>query len=687
VEGILLQGALEKKSPGIHGRWNAYDGFLTVDAFGYCKPGHHKVSDSISLLEIDYISLGTHDGEEDSAVRVSLKANRRASSFGQTRGRSNGLPCATAEGSAPTAVPGLESDYKAIHEQAKRLTPPSEGSSCGAVIGNLHDSGSFNLRSGGWGAGVFSTAPAPPTTTEGSMAASTRRVQKLRRIATQRAQNPKKSGAVPAVAVGNAPLVSGTEQSVPCFHLHTSSHGEYSGRVFSFRCSQETDLDCWVACIYHTSDEAKERDFRANSSHFRRLQRWMQAAYASNLFQFTIVSLIVANFFVNVVEAETIPQGDDRIPYDVLDKVFTWIFLAELIFNMTANWFWTFWTSGWNMLDVLVVVVSLVSLVMEMGDPDSSPIPAVKIIRVLRAFRVVRVFKRLTSLRMIVLALGASMVPVANTFFVLLLATAIYAILGVGIFSDFEEFQNFSMAFFTMFQSVTGDGWASDIARPMMEQRSPTGFEPGIAAFFLSYILIVMIVLVNIVLAVLLDEFLKTAEQNKLEMATAKQAQDHAGGMFGPLDPVLHHLAAFQSSEDLSVRIESLFSLLDQDGGGTIAFDEFAAGLRRLKTTPVIKISQDDFQDITLGLKLCGPQGDLTREQFQVVMRHQVRLYVQRLATKAMATLHSMAGGAGGNDIVIFVLKFAPPCLQSALPALCGCPCGTQPARVRCASA
>ena len=42
--------------------------------------------------------------------------------------------------------------------------------------------------------------------------------------------------------------------------------------------------------------------------------------------------------------------------------------------------------------------------------------------------------------------------------------------------------------------------------------RDETGeciFDFAVAAFFLSYILIVMIVVVNIVLAVLLDEFLK----------------------------------------------------------------------------------------------------------------------------------------------------------------------------------
>ena len=47
-------------------------------------------------------------------------------------------------------------------------------------------------------------------------------------------------------------------------------------------------------------------------------------------------------------------------------------------------------------------------------------------------------------------------------------------------------------------------------------------FDLTVATFFLSYILIVMIVVVNIVLAVLLDEFLKAAEEEKTVTPNAR---------------------------------------------------------------------------------------------------------------------------------------------------------------------
>lgn len=52
---------------------------------------------------------------------------------------------------------------------------------------------------------------------------------------------------------------------------------------------------------------------------------------------------------------------------------------------------------------------------------------------------------------------------------------------------------------------MTGDGWATDVARPMFFKEG-VEYHPGVATFFVTYMLLVFLVLVNIVLAVLLDE-------------------------------------------------------------------------------------------------------------------------------------------------------------------------------------
>ena len=87
--------------------------------------------------------------------------------------------------------------------------------------------------------------------------------------------------------------------------------------------------------------------------------------------------------------------------------------------NLFAHWLRPFLGSGWSLLDAAVVLLSLVAL-----GPVSIP---VTVVRLLRVFRVVRLFGRLRALRKMVSALSASVVPMANAFFILFIIASICA--------------------------------------------------------------------------------------------------------------------------------------------------------------------------------------------------------------------------------------------------------------------
>jgi hypothetical protein len=60
-----------------------------------------------------------------------------------------------------------------------------------------------------------------------------------------------------------------------------------------------------------------------------------------------------------------------------------------------------------------------------------------------------------------------------------------------------------------MFQVLSGDGWASDIARPLFTKKEAHGIvsyatDTSVAFYFVSYILINSIMMLNVVVAVLL---------------------------------------------------------------------------------------------------------------------------------------------------------------------------------------
>ena len=168
----------------------------------------------------------------------------------------------------------------------------------------------------------------------------------------------------------------------------------------------------------------------------------------TTIYQFLVIMAIISNFLCNIVEAQLnpIPEGSFREKqFMVIDLFFISFFCVELALNMGAHWFWEFWEDKANWLDTLVVLLSVIGIFTSGGS-------AFTVIRIMRVFRVLRVFKRLASVRLILKALASAVVPVSNAFFIMLLATTIWAILGVNLFDKRSPqfFGNFGAAFFSV---------------------------------------------------------------------------------------------------------------------------------------------------------------------------------------------------------------------------------------------
>ena len=182
----------------------------------------------------------------------------------------------------------------------------------------------------------------------------------------------------------------------------------------------------------------------------------------------------------------------------------------------------------------------------------------IKVLRLLRTFRVFRLFKRVPSLRQILIALNLSIPPMMNAFALVCLVTCIYSIMAVSFFSSFwpEYFGDFFTTMFTMFQILTGDDWAY-ISRQLI---AITGNGPGVAIFFVSYQLLVSFVLVNVVIAVLLDEFARAATKStSLQMERHKVKEKAPVHDRCPLTIIAKDLCTYHDVDDLEKRITFLF--------------------------------------------------------------------------------------------------------------------------------
>ena len=99
--------------------------------------------------------------------------------------------------------------------------------------------------------------------------------------------------------------------------------------------------------------------------------------------------------------------------------------------------------------------------------------------------------------------------------------------------------------------------------------------------------------LINIVVAVLLDEFLNTMGQLRAQEEAQVAFQRASEADKDPLDPLYQVLVHYRTPRELTVHIRGLYNRLDIDCNGRLSYDEVVRGFRNLpvfKTTGVVNV-------------------------------------------------------------------------------------------------
>ncbi|KAM6897634.1 sodium channel protein type 4 subunit alpha A [Xenentodon cancila] len=122
-----------------------------------------------------------------------------------------------------------------------------------------------------------------------------------------------------------------------------------------------------------------------------------------------------------------------KIILEFADKIFTYIFVIEMLLKWVAYGFKTYFTNAWCWLDFFIVDISLISLVANwMGYSDLGPI---KSLRTLRALRPLRALSRFEGMRVVVNALVGAIPSIFNVLLVCLIFWLIFSIMGVNLFA------------------------------------------------------------------------------------------------------------------------------------------------------------------------------------------------------------------------------------------------------------
>merc|ERR1719162_3992 len=149
----------------------------------------------------------------------------------------------------------------------------------------------------------------------------------------------------------------------------------------------------------------------------------------------------------------------------------------------------------------------------------------VRVLGLLRLLRVIRNYRSLKELRLIMQGLTGSLVMLMWTVLVLvvfLYVSSVFTTSAIGRSDDFDNFKKLTngwdhdelfgsvgRSMRTLLQCMTRDSWASDVTRYVIAQQWYMGF------FFLAFMMVSTYGLLNLVIAVIVEQTLTAASSNK----------------------------------------------------------------------------------------------------------------------------------------------------------------------------
>lgn len=216
-----------------------------------------------------------------------------------------------------------------------------------------------------------------------------------------------------------------------------------------------------------------------------------------------------------------------------LNAAFTGIYYAEAalkIFGLGLRYF----SDPWSRLDFGLVCISLFDQLASDLLASMLPVPAglLRVLRILRILRILRLLKTFRGLRDLLKTIALSFPALVNVSSLLALVVFMYAVVGMQLFTfvmhgdgitDQRNFETISSAALLLFQCLTGDEWSlimSDASVTYERGCSPTGATVPYSGektsdcgsayatpFFVSFMVVGSFILLNLIVAVILDNF------------------------------------------------------------------------------------------------------------------------------------------------------------------------------------
>ncbi|NWX65066.1 SCN2A protein, partial [Promerops cafer] len=255
------------------------------------------------------------------------------------------------------------------------------------------------------------------------------------------------------------------------------------------------------------------------------------------LFDITVMVLICLNMVTMMIETDDQTELMQNILYWI-NFVFVVLFTGECVFKIFSLRYYYF-TIGWNIFDFVVVILSIIGMFLAEVIEKYFVSPTLfRVVRLARIGRILRLIKGAKGIRTLLFALMMSLPALFNIGLLLFLVMFIYAIFGMSNFAyvkrevgidDMFNFETFGNSMICLFQITTSAGW-NNLLNPILNSGKPdcdpNKAHPGSSVkgdcgnpsvgifFFVSYIIISFLVVVNMYIAVILENFSVATEES-----------------------------------------------------------------------------------------------------------------------------------------------------------------------------
>ena len=222
----------------------------------------------------------------------------------------------------------------------------------------------------------------------------------------------------------------------------------------------------------------------------------------SKFFNTLVISVILASALYAGVSSYDIPS-DYIYLLEFFDYGITIFFTIEILIRIVAEKSLVkFFKDGWNVFDFIIVTISLVPV----GGTES-----VFVARLLRIIRILRIVTVVPAFRHIIEALIKTIPRVGFIALLMFIFIYIWGAIGTLIFGELEadRWGNIGVAMLTLMQVATYDDWGAIMGDVI-------GVYPMSWIYFVSFIIINAVVLLNMVIGVIVDVMTIEAKQTLL---------------------------------------------------------------------------------------------------------------------------------------------------------------------------